>query len=189
MYIKIQNLSVNILNSKYNFIFNILISFIIYLCLNGNCFLSCTDENLPLIAEPKVPITKGTILPSPLQVEVAGFLDQEGTIIKQKLTIDSLTESEQRLISQNANLDDTIQRLMQEKTALEIEKRVAEQQRQVYAEHYESLHKKHTELIEICKEVIPKAYKKGHSHGTLAVGLVALGMVSIAALANAVKRN
>jgi hypothetical protein len=83
---KMQLLSIKILNSQYKFVFNIILCLFIYACFKENIYYTifCTNENIPIIAEPKVPALKGTVMPTPLQMEVSSFLNQAGTIKHQE---------------------------------------------------------------------------------------------------------
>jgi hypothetical protein len=103
----------------------------------------------------------------------------------QENTIPGVAEAKPSIVSRTpVNTKTIMQReisnFLEQSSVIEEQKRIIserENQLAIQEKRYLDQEKRYIEL------------KKGHSHGTLAVGLVALGMISIAALANAVKRN
>lgn len=188
-----QHLSIKILNSQYKFVFNTIICLFIYACFKENIYYTifCTNENIPIIAEPKVPALKGTIMPTPLQVEVSCFLNQAGiikqqeqVILDQKEEIEYLSKTKQELIFQTNYLDTSLRELRLERDLLEIDKQSAERLQNVYKESYEQMTRHNARLIDTTtyvaenyKNDMNKAFKKGNYFGH--VGLAALGLCII----------
>jgi hypothetical protein len=89
---KIQILSINLLNTKYKFIFNLFVCCFIYALFYSDVLFCMNENSLPAIAEAK-PIQNTTR--SIIQREVSAFVGSSETIEAQKLLI----QEQQKIIS------------------------------------------------------------------------------------------